>query len=269
MNFVKMHGLGNDFVIIDARHDDIRLHADQITHICDRHFGVGCDQLIVLEVTENADVFMRIYNSDGSESGACGNATRCVAHMLMTDQGIDHCVIETRSGLLPSKMVENGLVCVDMGPARLGWAEIPLSEEVDTLHVGIGEGAVKDPVAVNMGNPHCVFFVDDLDGIDPEEYGPVFETHALYPERTNVEFVQVLDRKTMRLRTWERGVGMTLACGSAACATIVAAVRRGLSDNKADITVDGGGSLHLEYNQDTGHVFMTGPVSYVFQGQLS
>lgn len=269
MNFVKMHGLGNDFVILDARKENIQLHAEQVTTICDRHFGVGCDQLIVLEVAEKADVFMRIYNSDGSESGACGNASRCVAHILMKEQGTKSCVIETCSGLLPSKMAKNDLVCVDMGPARLDWVDIPLSKEVDTLNLAIGEGAVRDPVAVNMGNPHCVFFVDDLGTLDPSEYGPRFETHKLYPEKTNVEFVQVLGRDKMRLRTWERGVGMTLACGSAACATIVAAVRRGLTDNKAEIIIDGGGSLHLEYDQESGHVFMTGPVAYVFEGQFS
>lgn len=270
IQFRKMHGLGNDFVIIDARADQPDLTAERIRLICDRRLGVGCDQLIVIEPPKaGLDAFMRIYNNDGSEAGACGNGTRCVAAMLMDQTQSQRCGIETVSGNLVCRRLENGMVEVDMGAPRLDWREIPLAEERDTLHLGIGDGdTLTDPVAVSMGNPHCVFFVDNVEKFQVASLGPQVERHALFPKRTNVEFAQVLAPDKIRMRVWERGAGVTMACGSGACATIVAAVRRGLSARKAEIILDGG-SLFLEWRDSDGHVLMTGPVAHVFDGTLT
>lgn len=268
MNFLKMHGLGNDFVIIDQRAGLQAFSAEQVARISDRHFGVGCDQLILLEPSEKADLFMRIYNPDGSEAESCGNATRCVADLLMKQEGNGACIIETRGGILDCRRAAGMQVSVDMGSPRLEWRDIPLSEEKDTLHLGIGQGEVQDPVGVNMGNPHCVFFVNKVEDIPVDTLGPDFERHPLFPQRANISFAEVTGGASIRLRVWERGAGITLACGSAACATIVAAVRRGLiSGRTADIQMDGG-ALRLEWRESDGHVLMTGPVSYVFEGRL-
>ncbi len=266
IKFHKMHGLGNDFVIIDNRDGPQAFTQDMIRLLADRRYGVGCDQVIVLEPSQSgrADLFMRIYNPDGSEAGACGNGTRCVAAFI----GKPSSVIETISGFLSCRMVEEGMVEVDMGVPRLDWADIPLSEERDTLHLGIGDGdTLNDPVAVSMGNPHCVFFVDDLSKITLESVGPAVERNSLFPQRTNVEFAQIIGPGKIRMRVWERGAGVTLACGSGACATMVAAVRRGLTGRRAEIVLDGG-SLFLEWRESDGHVLMTGAVAYMFDGTL-
>ncbi len=268
MRFRKMHGLGNDFVILD--HREIKsgmLTNAQIQQICDRHFGVGCDQLVLLEPSQKGDIFARFYNGDGSESGACGNATRCLADLYFKETGQTQCVIETGAGLLPCFQSENGLVTVDMGAPKLEWAQIPLSKVMDTLALELSAAGLDAPVAVNMGNPHCVFFVDSLEGLDVEKIGSFIENNALFPERTNVEFVQVLDRSKLRQITWERGAGVTLACGSGACAVAVASVRRDLTDRSVEVNLDGG-ALHIEWRESDGHVLMTGPVAYVFEGQL-
>jgi len=264
MKFLKMHGLGNDFVILDFRVRAEALDTARIVQICDRHFGVGCDQLVVMEPSEQADVFVRFYNGDGSESGACGNATRCVAEIIMRETGQGACRVETRAGVLPATRAENGMITVDMGAPKLDWAEIPLSQSCDTLSLPLA-GA---PVAVNMGNPHCVFFVDKLGDMDVEKLGAAFETDPLFPQRTNVEFVEVLSRTTLRQKTWERGAGLTLACGSGACAVAVAAVRRGLAERNVEIRLDGG-SLFIEWRESDGDVLMTGPVAHVFAGNLT
>ena len=177
------------------------LTSDQVRQICDRHFGVGCDQLVLLEPAKAGDVFARFYNGDGSESGACGNATRCVADLVMTDLKLDLCTIETAAGLLPCCRVDD-LIEVDMGQALLDWQDIPLAEEVDTLDLPIGQDGLPNPVAVGMGNPHCVFFVDSLVDISVETLGPVYESHEMFPERTNVEFVQITGKNTIRQKTW-------------------------------------------------------------------
>lgn len=266
--FLKMHGLGNDFVVLDARTSGFVLSEAAARAIADRNRGVGCDQLIVIEGARNglSDAWMTIYNPDGSQSGACGNATRCVAWLLMEQAGSDNVVIETKAGLLDAERRGDRLVAVDMGPARLDWREIPLAEAVDTLHLGISAGPLADPVGVSMGNPHAVFFVDDVAGIDLAALGPVIEHHPLFPERTNVEIVQVLGPETLRMRVWERGAGITQACGTGACATLVAAARRGLTGRKAEVVLDGG-SLFIEWLPDD-HVLMTGPVALAFQGTL-
>lgn len=262
-----MHGLGNDFVVIDAIKTPISLTNQQKQALCDRRRGVGCDQILVMEPSrqDGADLFMAIYNPDGSEAGACGNGTRCVAHLWMSRNGRKDCVIETVAGLLRCRMADNDMVRVDMGVPCLNWDQIPLAQEQDTLSLDLA-GVDGTPVAVNMGNPHAVFFVDDISKVDLAGRGPQVENHALFPQRTNVEFVQVLGPETIRMRVWERGAGITQACGSGACATMVAAVRRGLSSRRAEVILDGG-SLFMEWREEDGHVLMTGPTATVFEGR--
>jgi diaminopimelate epimerase len=263
-----MHGLGNDFVVLDARAQALALTSEQARLIADRHLGVGCDQLIVVSAPQDrlADATMLIRNADGGEVSACGNATRCVASLLMKESGKDHVLIQTRAGLLDAESRPNGLVSVDMGPALLDWRDIPLSEPLDTLHLPITLGSLSNPVAVGMGNPHAVFFVPDAEKVDVASVGPVLEHHKLFPERANIEFAQVLSPERIRMRVWERGAGITLACGTGACATLVAAARRGLSGRRAELILDGG-TLEIEWQGDD-HVMMTGPVSVAFSGRL-
>lgn len=265
--FIKMHGLGNDFVVLDTRRGGTRPSAAQAAAIADRQRGVGCDQVVLIEApaTELADAGLIFLNADGSESAACGNGTRCVAALLMAETGADHVTIETGHGLLDCDAAD-GLVTVDMGLARTGWRDIPLAEERDTLHLGISEGPLDDPVGVGMGNPHMVFFVDDAEAVDLATLGPVLERRRLYPERANVQVVQVLDRNRIRQRTWERGSGITLASGSGACAGAVASARRNLTGRKVEVVMNGG-ALTIEW-LESGHVLMTGPVATSFTGRL-
>jgi len=271
--FLKMHGLGNDFVVLDARAAPLDLSLARRRAIADRRLGVGCDQLIVLEppTDGDADVFMRIFNPDGGEAGACGNATRCVASVVMDERKTDQVTVQTISGLLESQkagMGDNGLpvISVDMGLARLDWRDIPVREACDTNHMPVGLGPLQDPVGTNMGNPHATFFVDDLAAIPLAELGPKLEHHRFFPERANIGVVQPLGEGRLRLRVWERGAGLTLACGSGACAAVVAASRRGLVDRKAEVIVDGG-TLTMEWLRD-GHVLMTGGIAVAFKGEL-
>lgn len=268
LNFIKMHGLGNDFVVIDGRASPVTLSAAQARAIADRRTGVGCDQLIVIGPANDrlADAFMHIRNADGGTVAACGNASRCVASLLMAEKDAAHTVIETEAGLLDAELGANGTITVDMGPARLDWREIPIAEAADTLHLPLIVGPLSDPVGVSVGNPHAVFFVDDAEAVDLATWGPQIETNALFPEYTNVEAAQVLDRTRIRLRVWERGVGITKACGTGACATLIAAARRGLTDRAADVILDGG-QLHIEWLADN-HVAMTGPVATSFRGTV-
>ncbi|MBT3358226.1 MAG: diaminopimelate epimerase [Rhodospirillales bacterium] len=270
--FVKMHGLGNDFVVFDARRQSLELSADQVRAIANRNTGVGCDQLIIMEPPRDgaADVFMRIRNADGSEVEACGNATRCVASTVMKERGANTIVIETVVGLLHATAAAddggNDLITVDMGPVRLDWQDIPLAQAMDTLHLGIEEGPLRDPVGINVGNPHAVFFVDDVESLPLETVGPRVEHHPLFPARINVEAVQVLSPTRLRMRVWERGTGITRACGTGACATLVAAHRRGLAERTAEVVLDGG-TLRIEWN-DQDHVLMSGPAATSFAGTL-
>jgi diaminopimelate epimerase len=271
--FLKMHGLGNDFVVLDARAADFELTPERRRTIADRRLGVGCDQLIVLErpTDREADVFMRIYNPDGGEAGACGNATRCVASVVMDERNSDHVTVQTIAGLLESQKTglgSNGLpvISVDMGPARLDWREIPVSQACDTNHLPLGLGPLQDPVGTNMGNPHATFFVDDADAIPLAELGPKLEHDRLFPERANIGVAQRVGEDRLRLRVWERGAGITLACGSGACAAVVAASRRGLVQRKADVVLEGG-TLTIEWLRD-GHVLMTGGIALAFKGEL-
>jgi diaminopimelate epimerase len=261
---LKMHGLENDFIILDKRKDNFDLSVSDIVSLADRENGQGCDQLLVMEnpADSNADIFMRIYNADGSEVAACGNGTRCVARLYMDDNNIDECIIETSADLLQCKRSDNDYVEVDMGEPKFDWQDIPLSEEQDTLSLDIDVYGLQSPVAVNIGNPHMIFFVDNLEEINIADLGPALENHPLFPERTNVEFVQILSSEKLRMRVWERGAGVTKACGTGACATAVAAARRGLADRKSEIILDGG-SLFLEWRKKDGHIVMTGPAEYM------
>jgi diaminopimelate epimerase len=262
--FIKMHGAGNDFVVLDGRAHPLNLTPQRIRLLADRRLGIGCDQLISLEPAEDgADVFMRIHNPDGSEAGACGNATRCVASLIDTPT----VTIRTISGDLPATLLPDGRVTVDLGQPRLGWAEVPLAAPLDTLHLPLAEGATADPAACSMGNPHATFFVDAIEGLDIARLGPRFETDVLFPDRANIGFAQILGPDRIRLRVWERGAGLTLACGSGACAALVNAVRRDLATCRAELLLDGG-TLTIEWREADGHVLMTGPVETSFAGRI-
>lgn len=267
-DFIKMHGAGNDFVVLDLRRGGAAPTATEAVAIADRHRGIGCDQIILIGPSKTgvADLGLIFLNSDGSESGACGNGTRCVADLLMKERGADHLALETAAGILDCARGRDGRVTVDMGLARTEWRDIPLAEARDTLHLGIGEGPVKDPVGVGMGNPHSVFFVADVAAIPIEAIGPKLERHKLFPERANIGFAEVRAPDRIRLRVWERGAGLTLACGSGACAALVAAVRRGLTKRKATLELDGG-TLEIEWLEN-GHVMMTGPTAIAFHGTI-
>ena len=262
-----MHGLGNDFVVLDGRAAPLGLTRAEIVALADRRRGIGCDQLIIMETqAAGADVFMRIHNPDGSEAGACGNATRCIASLIAAETGKAQVVVRTISGDLPSEKTPDGLWQVDMGPARLGWRDVPLAQEADTLHLPLACGPVADPAACSMGNPHANFFVPDLDALPISEIGPRLERDPIFPDRANIGFVQVMSPDHLRLVVWERGAGLTLACGSGACAAMVNAHRRGLTGRAARISMPGG-DLFMEWRQD-GHVLMTGPVATAFTGRV-
>ncbi len=265
--FRKMHGLGNDFVVLDARGAALPITPRRAAAIADRRLGVGCDQIIILEpAAEGADVFMRIRNPDGSEAGACGNATRCVAALVAEALGRDALVVRTIAGDLPVERRPGDLWCADMGPARLDWRDVPLARAMDTLHLPLGQDGVADPAACSMGNPHATFFVPDLDRVPVTTLGPGFEQDPIFPDRANIGFAQILSPEHIRLEVWERGAGRTLACGSGACATIVNAARRGLTGRHATVSLPGG-DLRMEWRAD-GHVLMTGPVATAFTGAL-
>jgi diaminopimelate epimerase len=264
--FLKMHGLGNDFVVLDARHEVIALGGEAVRCLADRHTGIGCDQLIVLEPPHEAiaRLFMRIHNADGSSAEACGNAARCVAWLLHRQNGETRMRIETTAGLLEAEIMPDGQVAVDMGLARTEWGEIPLAHPEDTLCVDLALGPLSEPVCTNIGNPHATFFVEDVEAVDLGEVGPILERHPLFPERANIGVAKVDDQIHLRLRVWERGAGITRACGTAACAALVAAFRRGLTGRQGLIELDGG-HLDICWRED-GHVIMTGPAALSFEG---
>jgi len=264
--FVKMHGLGNDFVVLDGRREAIALGAEGATKLADRHTGIGCDQVILIEPPRHpaARVKMIIRNSDGGEAGACGNAARCVADLIRRQTGDVGVRIETIAGLLETEVMPDGRVAVDMGPARTDWHEIPLAYATQTDRVGLALGPLSAPVCTNIGNPHATFFVDDVEAIDLVELGPILERHPLFPERANIGIAEVRDRRHIRLRVWERGSGLTRACGSGACAALVAAHRRRLAERRAVVELDGG-TLDIVWREN-GHVLMTGPAACSFEG---
>ncbi|HUZ14292.1 MAG TPA: diaminopimelate epimerase [Caulobacteraceae bacterium] len=270
--FLKMNGLGNDFVVVEARSQPFAPSQAQVRAIADRAAGVGCDQLIAVEGSANADAFMRIWNADGGEVENCGNAARCVGWLLMQASGRDAVTIEIQGAVLEASRAADGKVSVDMGRPGLDWRDIPLAEPMDTRGVELQVGPIDNPLlhtpgCVSMGNPHVVFFVADAETAPVREVGSMIEHHRLFPERVNVGFAEIKGRERIRLRVWERGVGITRACGTGACAALVAAHRRGLCDRTARVELDGG-DLMIEWRRADEHVLMTGPVAVEFTGVL-
>jgi diaminopimelate epimerase len=267
--FLKMHGLGNDFVVFDARDAALSLTPKQVKAVCNRHFGIGCDTVVVIRPAgASADASVLFYNADGSESESCFNASRCVARLLMDERGLARVKLDTRGGMLICADAGKRLVTIDMGEPHLEWEKVPMSAPLDTANFPLDIGGASIPAsAVSVGNPHCVLFVPDAEKAPVTSLGPKIETHLLFPKRTNVEFAQVLDKDRIRMRVWERGAGVTLACGSGACATAVAAIRRGLTNRKVELLLDGG-SLFIEWREEDGHVLMTGPTAAPFRGRV-
>ncbi len=271
--FRKMNGLGNDFVVLDARVQPLVISETSAKAIADRQTGIGCDQLIVLENSADFDVRMRIWNAEGGEVQSCGNASRCIADLLFDEMGTNTATISTKGGLLIASKAGDKMVTIDQGVPKFGWKDIPLSEPfADTRHIEMQYGPIDHPLihspsVVNVGNPHCIFWVDDLDVVDLGRAGPMLENHPLFPERANISFAKVVARDHVILRVWERGAGLTKACGTAACATIAAGHRIKIIDDKCRITLPGG-DLFMSVRENDGHVMMTGPVAYEFDGVL-
>lgn len=273
MEFRKMNGLGNDFVVLDARLRPLSISQAQARAIADRTSGIGCDQLIVLEPSPKADVRMRIFNNEGFEVESCGNASRCIADMLFAEKGKTVATIDTLGGFLSCEKGGEGLVTVDMGAPRFGWQDIPLSEPFpDTRHVELQLGPIDAPLihspsVVNVGNPHCIFWVKNLDVVDLAKAGPMLEHHPLFPERANISLARIDAKDHITLKVWERGAGLTRACGTGACAALVAAARIKLTHRKATVTLPGG-DLFIEWREADDHILMTGPVAYEYEGIL-
>ncbi|MEO6610032.1 MAG: diaminopimelate epimerase [Aestuariivirga sp.] len=271
--FRKMNGLGNDFVVLDARKVPLAVSESQARAIADRKTGIGCDQLIVLENSTRAEVRMRIWNAEGGEVESCGNASRCIADLLFDEQHSTTASIETKGGMLVAKKAGPLLVTIDQGKPKFDWKDIPLSEPfADTRRIELQYGPIDKPLihspsVVNVGNPHCIFWVDDLDVVDLGRAGPMLENHPMFPERANISFAKVVARNHVILKVWERGAGLTKACGTAACATMAAGFRLKLIDAKCRVTLPGG-DLFMAVNEENGHVIMTGPVEYEFDGVL-
>jgi diaminopimelate epimerase len=268
--FLKMNGLGNDFVVVEARGQAFAPSAEEVRAIADRSAGIGCDQLIVVEPAEGADARVRFWNADGEEVGACGNGTRCVGWLLMEATGSDQAVMQTRAGRLVAMRAGERQVSVDMGSPGLDWREIPLAEPHDTRALDVilfhDASLMAPPGCVSMGNPHVVFFVPEAAKAPVERAGPAIGRHPLFPEGVNVGFAEIEARDRIRLRVWERGAGLTRACGTGACAALVAAARRDLAGRRATLVLDGG-ELTVEWRADD-HVVMTGPAELDFRGEL-
>lgn len=271
--FRKMHGLGNDFVIIDSRNDNWVPTPEQVRRLADRRRGVGFDQLVLLlsPTARGADMLLRFFNADGTESGACGNASRCVARLLFEKTGRGEGVLQTLAGLLPvwragTNRSGETLYAVDLATPVFDWDKIPLAEPQDTLRLDISVGVLSAPCAVNVGNPHAVFFVQDAAAIDLVALGPQIERHPLFPQRVNVEICEVMAPDQLRLRVWERGAGITPACGSGAVAAVVAATRRGLVERRASVVLDGG-ELQVEWRANN-RAILIGTASAAYTGQL-
>ena len=266
--FVKMNGLGNDFVVVESGSAPFAPTADEARAIGERAAGIGCDQIIAIEASGRADAFMRVWNSDGGEVGACGNGARCVAWLIMEAAGRDTARIDTAAGVLEARRAEGGLVTVDMGAPGLGWRDIPLAREMGTREIDLEiEPGLAAPGCVSMGNPHVVFFVDDAQAAPGARVGPLVEHDPLFPQGANVGFAQIVAPGRIRLKVWERGAGLTRACGTGACAAVVAARRRRLVERAVTVEMDGG-ELQIEWRRSDRHVLMTGPVAVEFTGRL-
>lgn len=271
--FRKMNGLGNDFVVLDARAQPLVISEITAKAIADRKTGIGCDQLIVLEKSSAYDVRMRIWNAEGGEVQSCGNASRCIADLIFDEMGTNTAIISTKGGLLIASKAGDKMVTIDQGVPKFGWKDIPLSEPfADTRHIEMQYGPIDHPLihspsVVNVGNPHCIFWVDDLNVVDLGRAGPMLENHPLFPERANISFAKVVARDHIFLQVWERGAGLTKACGTAACATMAAGHRIKIIDAKCKVTLPGG-DLFMAVRESDGHILMTGPVAYEFDGFL-
>jgi diaminopimelate epimerase len=267
--FVKMHGLRNDFIIVDGRKEPFNPSAEEIIRICDRHEGVGADELLIVEPSGNpaAYAFVRIINPDGQEVEACGNATRCIGWLLLKECNQKEIRIETLGGILACSFAGENQVSVEMGKIKTLWQDIPISEEMDTLHLNIGTGPLRDPVGMNIGNPHAVFFVEDVDAVDLSKYGKILQTHPLFPEQANIGVAQLINPGTLKLSVWERPGNMTTACGTGACVAVAAAHRRGLTREKRMTVIMPAGSVVIELKRKHLAV-MTGPVAFCYVGHL-
>jgi len=272
--YLKMNGLGNDFVVVDARADGRKFTPDAVRAVTDRVKGVGADQFIVMEKPQapGVDVFVRIYNSDGGEIDACGNASRCVAALVAEEMGKRAVMLQTNAGLLPADVTDD-LVTVDMGMPRFDWDQIPLAEEfADTTGIELQLGPIDAPIlhtpsVVNVGNPHAIFWVSDVESYDLGRFGPLLENHPIFPERANIELAQVISPDRIKVRVWERGAGLTLACGTGACAVAVAAARKGLSNRNVTVELPGG-PLRIDWRVSDNHILMTGPWALDGEGVL-
>ena len=270
--FLKMHGLGNDFIVFDAREAkplaDMALDEACARLLSHRQFGIGCDQIMIMRPAKgDGDLYLEMLNQDGSQTEACGNGTRCIAHVIMSETGADAVSIETQAGLLRAYRHDDEMITVDMGPALVAWDEIPLAAPADTSALSLAPFDDAEAVAVNMGNPHAVIFVEDAEGVDVQGRGSALTQCALFPEGANISFASKVSDNRFRMRVFERGVGITIACGSGACAVAVAASRKGLAGRESEIVLDGG-SLYIQW-QDDGHVMMRGPVATSFTAMLS
>jgi diaminopimelate epimerase len=269
--FLKMHGLRNDFIVVDGRNQPYRPSAEEIVRICDRRQGVGADELLIIGPPRAGSVeaaaFVRIFNPDGREVEACGNASRCVGWLMLQEKKCNEILIDTLGGLLVCRQAGDKQVAVEMGKLRTGWQDIPLAREMDTLHLGIGAGPLQDPVGMNIGNPHAVFFVEELDSVDLAIWGPQLQKHPLFPQEANIGAAQLIDAKTLKLSVWERPGALTTACGTGACVAVAAAHRRGLTDVNRMTVIMPAGSVEIELKGDDS-VVMTGPVEICFAGYL-
>ena len=269
--FIKMHGLRNDFIVVDGRRQPYMPSVDEIVRHCDRREGVGGDELLIIDppraASADAVAFVRIFNPDGREVEACGNASRCVGWLLLQESRRDEVVIDTLGGRLGCRRAGAKQVAVDMGKLQTGWQDIPLAREMDTLHLEIGAGPLRDPVGMNIGNPHAVFFVDDLDSVDLSTWGPRLQKHPLFPQEANIGAAQLIDSKTLKLSVWERPGALTTACGTGACVAVAAAHRRGLTDANRMQVIMPAGSVEIELKRNNSAV-MTGPVETCFTGYL-
>ena len=269
--FLKMHGLRNDFIVVDGRNQPYRPSAEEIVRICDRRQGVGADELLIIDPPRAGSVeaaaFVRIFNPDGREVEACGNASRCVGWLMLQEKNCNEILIDTLGGLLVCRQAGDKQVAVEMGKLRTGWQDIPLAREMDTLHLGIGAGPLQDPVGMNIGNPHAVFFVEELDSVDLAIWGPQLQKHPLFPREANIGAAQLIDARTLKLSVWERPGALTTACGTGACVAVAAAHRRGLTDVNRMTVIMPAGSVEIELKGDDS-VVMTGPVETCFAGYL-
>ena len=269
--FIKMHGLRNDFIVVDGRTQPYRPSVEEIVRICDRREGIGGDELLIIDPARagsvDAAAFVRIFNPDGREVEACGNASRCVGWLLLQESKRDEVSIDTLGGLLGCRRAGAKQVTVEMGKLKTGWQDIPLAREMDTLHLGIGAGPLQDPVGMNIGNPHAVFFVDDLDRVDLTIWGPQLQKDPLFPQEANIGAAQLIDSKTLKLSVWERPGALTTACGTGACVAVAAAHRRGLTEANCMTVIMPAGSVEIELQADDS-VLMTGPVATCFAGYL-